>query len=302
MNQNLSSYWIFYTVANAGNISRAAKELFISQPAISKSIQKLEESIGCKLFSRSSRGVVLTDEGELLYNHVSEAFEVLNVGEEKLRQSVEMGMGHLNIGCTTSLCKNELLPYLKVFIKKYPHISISISCQSSYETLKLLEDNKIDIGLICRPVNLKNIDFEPVDYIEDVFLASRDYLRNMNLLGMSDPQLLQHCTLMLTDKTDINRQIAERYLSDHNIVPADIIEITNMDLAIEFAKIGVGIAAVVKNFALDELENGTLVQLPFRLAVEPRPVGFVYKNSHLASLSLKTFIEFFNVYKEEHKS
>ena len=75
MNQNLSSYWIFYTVANAGNISKAAKELYISQPAISKSIQKLEESVNCKLFARSSRGVVLTDEGQLLFNHVSEAFE-----------------------------------------------------------------------------------------------------------------------------------------------------------------------------------------------------------------------------------
>lgn len=76
MNQNLSSYWIFYTVANAGNISKAAKELYISQPAISKSIQKLEDGLECKLFSRSSRGVVLTDEGRLLYDHVSEAFEI----------------------------------------------------------------------------------------------------------------------------------------------------------------------------------------------------------------------------------
>ena len=75
MTQNLSSYWIFYTVANAGNISKAAKELYISQPAISKSIQKLEESLNCKLFSRSSRGVLLTDEGALLYDHVKEAFE-----------------------------------------------------------------------------------------------------------------------------------------------------------------------------------------------------------------------------------
>lgn len=81
MNQNLSSYWIFYTVANAGNISKAAKELYISQPAISKSIQKLEDGLECKLFSKL-RGVVLTDEGRLLYDHVSEAFEALNEGRK----------------------------------------------------------------------------------------------------------------------------------------------------------------------------------------------------------------------------
>ena len=160
MNQNLSSYRIFYTVANTGNISRAAKELYISQPAISKSIQKLEESVGCKLFSRSSRGVVLTDEGKLLYEHVSEAFEPLTMGEEKLKRSIELGVGHLKIGVSSTLCIYLLLPYLKEFIRQNPHISISISCQSTNDTLKLLEDNKIDIGLIGKPENQKNIHLD----------------------------------------------------------------------------------------------------------------------------------------------
>ena len=143
MNQNLSSYWIFYTVANAGNISKAAKELYISQPAISKSIQKLEDGLECKLFSRSSRGVVLTDEGRLLYDHVSEAFEALNEGEEKLKRSIELGVGQLKIGVSSTLCKYMLLPYLKEFIHRNPHISISIECQSTNEPLRL------SISIIC---------------------------------------------------------------------------------------------------------------------------------------------------------
>ncbi len=82
MNQNLASYRIFYAVANTGNISRAAKELYISQPAISKSIQKLEESLHVQLFLRSSRGVALTPEGALLYSHVKSAFETLDMGRK----------------------------------------------------------------------------------------------------------------------------------------------------------------------------------------------------------------------------
>ena len=97
MTQNLSSYRIFYAVANTGNISKAAKELYISQPAISKSIQKLEENIGIKLFDRSSRGVSLTPEGELLYAHVKSAFETLAIGEDKLRRSIALGMGTLTL-------------------------------------------------------------------------------------------------------------------------------------------------------------------------------------------------------------
>ena len=116
MNQNLSSYWIFYTVANAGNISKAAKELYISQPAISKSIQKLEENLGCKLFSRSSRGVVLTDEGQLLYGHVKEAFETLTLGEDKLKRSID-SYGRIRISVfpsTVSRPTKRLIFWMKI--------------------------------------------------------------------------------------------------------------------------------------------------------------------------------------------
>ena len=184
MNQNLSSYWIFYTVANAGNISKAAKELYISQPAISKSIQKLEENLNGKLFSRSSRGVILTDEGTLLYDHVKEAFETLNVGEDKLKRSIELGVGHLRIGVSSTLCKFMLLPILSEFIHQNPHISISISCQSTNETLRLLDDNKIDIGLIGKSDNLKNVTFDYLDNIEDTFVASPEYLDNLAKRGV----------------------------------------------------------------------------------------------------------------------
>ena len=172
MNQNLSSYWIFYTVANAGNISKAAKELYISQPAISKSIQKLEENLNCKLFSRSSRGVVLTEEGTMLYGHVKEAFATLSTGEDKLKRSIALGVGHLQIGVSATLCKYMLLPYLKEFIRRNPHISISISCQSTNETLRLLDENKIDIGLIGKPESMKGINFYYLDNIEDIFVAN----------------------------------------------------------------------------------------------------------------------------------
>lgn len=206
MNQNLSSYWIFYTVANAGNISKAAKELYISQPAISKSIQKLEDGLECKLFSRSSRGVVLTDEGRLLYDHVSEAFEALNEGEEKLKRSIELGVGQLKIGVSSTLCKYMLLPYLKEFIHRNPHISISIECQSTNETLKLLDDDKIDIGLIGKPASLKTFNFYYLDNIEDIFVTTKDYLRNLSARGVKKSEILQNSTLMLLDKGNMTRK------------------------------------------------------------------------------------------------
>ena len=297
MNQNLSSYRIFYTVANTGNISKAAKELYISQPAISKSIQKLEESVGCKLFSRSSRGVVLTDEGKLLYEHVSEAFETLTMGEEKLKRSIELGVGHLKIGVSSTLCKYLLLPYLKEFIRQNPHISISISCQSTNDTLKLLEDNKIDIGLIGKPENLKNIHFDFLEEIEDIFVAAKDYLRNLKARGIQKDHILQSSTLMLLDKNNMTRQYIDDYLQENQIIIKDSIDISDMDLLIDFARIGVGVACVIKNFVREDLENGTLMEIPLGFPIHKREVGFANKTTTKPSKSLAEFIHFYKTYR-----
>lgn len=151
MNQNLSQYKIFYEVAKAGNISKAAKELYISQPAISKAISKLEDSLSTVLFTRNSRGVQLTEEGQILFEHTSSAFEQLNAGELELKRVREFNMGQIRIGVSNTLCRFIMVSYLKNFIEQYPHIKISIDSQSTTHTLDMLEQQKIDLGLVAEP-------------------------------------------------------------------------------------------------------------------------------------------------------
>ncbi len=296
MEQNLSSYRIFYAVANTGNISKAAKELYISQPAISKSIQKLEENVGIKLFERSSRGVSLTPEGELLYTHVKSAFETLALGEDKLRRSISLGVGNLAIGVSSTLCKYILLPYLKEFIKKYPHISISIACHSTNQTLKLLEDGRLDIGLVGKPDFLKNIDFYPLREIEDIFVATRDYLHNLKLRGVERQYILQSSTLLLLDQENMTRQYIDGYFQGSHTVIQDIIEVSNMDLLIEMSKISLGIGCVIREFVQNELLAGTLVEIPLTLHIQKRFVGFTYKKDAKISKSLRQFIDFYEAH------
>ena len=155
MNQNLNHYKVFYTVAKYKNISKAADALFISQPAISKTLSKLEENLGCSLFHRTSRGVTLTTEGQILYERIREAFQVIDSGEEEIRHINELGIGQIRIGVSTTLCKYILLPYLQDFIKEHPHIKITIECQSTLHTIEMLENGSIDIGLIGVPKKSK---------------------------------------------------------------------------------------------------------------------------------------------------
>ena len=300
MIQSLSCYRIFYTVAKTGNISKAAKELYISQPAISKSIQKLEESMNCELFRRSSRGVSLTEEGELLYSHVKVAFETLALGEDRLRNSIELGVGHLKIGVSSTLCKYMLLPYLKEFIKLYPHINICITCQSTNDTLKLLEENKIDVGLIGKPESLKNIDFYYLAEIKDIFVATKDYLRNLKARGVKEDRILQSSTIMLLDKNNMTRQYIDDYLQENHIVVQDSIDISSMDLLIEFAKISVGVACVIREFVKKELADGSLIEIPLGFPIHKREVGFAYKKSVKPSKSLELFVDFYKSHELLH--
>lgn len=300
MIQSLSCYRIFYTVAKTGNISKAAKELYISQPAISKSIQKLEESMNCELFRRSSRGVSLTEDGELLYSHVKVAFETLALGEDRLRNSIELGVGHLKIGVSSTLCKYMLLPYLKEFIKLYPHINISITCQSTNDTLKLLEENKIDVGLIGKPESLKNIDFYYLAEIKDIFVATKDYLRNLKARGVKEDRILQSSTIMLLDKNNMTRQYIDDYLQENHIVVQDSIDISSMDLLIEFAKISVGVACVIREFVKKELADGSLIEIPLGFPIHKREVGFAYKKSVKPSKSLELFVNFYKSHELLH--
>ena len=149
MINNLNYYNVFYTVAKTGSISRAANQLYISQPAVSKAISNLEENMGIALFVRNSRGVALTEEGTILYDYIERALDNIIKGEESLKKYNELGIGHIRIGVSPSLCKHILLDYLKPFIKDNPNIKVSIDCHSTKNTIRLLKNEEIDIGLIC---------------------------------------------------------------------------------------------------------------------------------------------------------
>lgn len=299
MNQNLSLYRIFYTVAQTSNISRAAEELFISQPAISSSIKKLEQSMGTTLFLRNSRGVQLTEDGELLYQYVKSAFTSLETAEAQIKRRRELGVGHLRIGVSSTLCKYVLLPYLKDFVRLHPHIQVTIACQSTNHTLQMLEDGALDLGLTGKPELLRGMQFYSVKEIQDTFVASKEYLENLSLLlGIPDHTLtpadsltlLKGGTFMLLDKNNLTRQYLDSYFKVYQLSPENLLETTSMDLLIDFARIGLGIACVIREFVETELNQGTLLELPAPFPIASREIGFVFQEKRNQSELIQELI------------
>lgn len=301
MEQNLNQYRIFYTVAKYGNISRAAAALFISQPAISKAVAKLEEELHTPLFIRGSRGVTLTSEAQILYEHLQTAFEAISLGEEKIRRISELGVGHLTIGASATLCKYMLLPFLKGFIEKHPHINITIESQSTFHTLGLLDEKKIDIALVVKPQSCKSLIFDNVGEIQDIFVATDTYLENLHLREKGSAQteeefekeLFRSANLMLLDDKNVSRLYIDEYLKATGIETEHILVANNMDLLIEFARIGLGVACVIREFVKEDLRTGKFVEIPLGQPIKKRAVGFAYLKGAPPTESMKNFTAFY---------
>jgi len=290
MDNNLELYKIFYTVASCGNISLASQKLFISQPAVSKSIKKLEAVLGITLFSRNSRGVKLTEEGIVFYQYIERALNEINVGEKVIDKLKNKEIGTIKLGVSTTLCKHFLIPKLKRFIKEYPHIEVKIINKTPFETLKILENGELDLVIISEPPEKDFYNFIELSEIQDIFVAEKDYLQSLNIKNYND--IFSSATLMLMESGNISRGYIDKYFKNNNIVIKPEIEVSNMDLLIEFAKIGLGVTAVIKNFIRNELEEGKLVEIPITPPIPKRNIGVVYHKNIPLSVAAETFLKY----------
>ena len=294
MESNLNLYYIFYIVANCKNISAAAKELYISQPAISKAISKLEDSLDTRLFTRNSRGVSLTIEGEYLYEQVHSAFTHIRNGEKKLKKMNQLGVGQISIGVSTTLCKYLLLPSLNKYIRDNPHIKLVITCLTSSETIQALEKGTIDLGLIGLPEKVHNFTATPIMEIHDTFVTTERYLKNLETReGIIQEKTLNNAMFMMLNSENISRKYVDQYLKAENTVINEIMEVSNMDLLIEFARIDLGIACVIREFVHKELSSGELIEVSLGKEFPQREVGFLYPPALLKeNPAAKTFMDY----------
>ncbi len=289
---NLNRYRLFCAVAECESISKAAELNYISQPAISKAITKMEESLGTVLFNRNHRGVTLTDEGKVFYDELKSAFDIIKAGEDKLRSINELGIGRLRLGASSVLCKAMLLPYLKGFINENPHIKITIECQSSSRIHKMLMDGVIDVGLMVKPDNMTELSFISLGEIEDIFTATPNYLDNLALRNESD--IFENANIMLLDSENVSRHHVDKFFKENNIEPKHILEVSNMDMLIEFTKIGMGVSCVVKQFVEKEIESGELKEIPLNSKINTREVGLAFVKTSRLNATMQKFIDYVN--------
>jgi len=289
-NISLDSYKIFYTVAKYGNITKAAKVLFVTQPSISMAIKTLESRLACNLFIRSQKGVKLTKEGEVFYSYLSQAIGLIEKAEQKYEEMLHLEVGEVNIGASDSIISGFLLPFLEKYNNLYSKISIKVINRTTDETLNLLKEGNIDFGF----VNLPILEDESIDIIKCIpihdCLVFGSKFKELFREGFNIKDIERYPLLMLKHSSN-TRHLLDEYAKLHGLTLNPTIELDSTDLLIKFAKINLGIAFVVKEFIENMIDNKTLFEIPLLPPIENRAIGIVKLKSITLSHAADAFVQ-----------
>ncbi len=287
---DLNLYKVFYTVAIVGNITKAAEELYISQPAVTKAIHTLETNLGGVLFIRTKKGVTLTEEGKVLLSYVKNILTEARNAENKFNSLIKLEEGKIRIGASATVSKHFLMPYIAEFHRLYPNIDIEITNELTVNLMSDLRNGYVDFLVTNLPTKeALDMDITVCAKLHDTFAVSEKYLTKKDKV-YTLKEVLEH--KIITQKEPSNtRAFLNNYMKSNEVDFKPDIEIVSYALVTEFIKAGFGVGYITKEFAKAELEKGEFYELKVKPEIESRELGIVtLKNSSLNYAASK-FVE-----------
>lgn len=290
MNINFELYKVFYEVANCKSISKGASKLMISQPAVTQSIQTLEGELGGKLFIRTPKGVILTNEGMELYHYIKEGMNYFINGTNKFMSLKNLDSGVLNIGSTTTISEHFLMPYLKEFHECYPSIDVYITNDLTENLIKGLRNGSLDIIVTAIPNRtINDIQYTSVIELHDILVGGSKYKNKSE----KDIQKLLDNDILLQKLPSITRTNFNEFLLTHNLECTPKMEVVSHGLLTGLAENNFGIALLTKEFIQEKL-NQTLFEIKVDIKIPKRKLGYAIKNNSIPSFTALKFIEILN--------
>jgi len=287
MNINFELYKIFYTVAISGSISGGALKLNISQPAVTSSIKTLEDELGGKLFIRTPKGVVLTNEGKELFYYIKEGMNYFINGTNKFISYKNLDEGSINIGATTIVSENYLMLYIKKFHELYPNIQINITNDLTSNLLKELRNGNLDIVISAIPNSeIKDLDINYLMDLHDIFVGDIKY-KDMGKINIEE--LLKN-DILIQKNPSITRVNFDKFLKDNNLSCTPKMEVVSHNLLAKFVISGFGIGILTKEF-ICSLLNNDLFEITTTIDIPVRKLGYIIKKDRVVSFAAKEFIK-----------
>lgn len=288
-NINLNLYKTFYDVAKSESISEAAKKTFTSQPAISKSIKKLEETLNVKLFYRNLDGIKLTSEGEKLLFYVEEAFNNLLVGERNITENEKLQSGKLTIGVPSQIGTFFVFDSISKFHKIYPNIEITIISSSTKSLLKKLKLHEIDFIIDSSPINdvQEDVIIRPLKKVDNCFIVSKKYEDKIkNIKSLND---IENYPLILPVPNTSNRSNLDLLLEKNGIKPTNVMNIHTSEMILGAVKKDLGIGYIIEDLIIDDPE---VCKINIKEKLPKIEINLVYVKKYLTIVPTK-FIKMF---------
>ena len=232
---------IFHTVAAAGSFTHAGERLGLSQSAVSRQIRTLEESLQTSLFNRHARGLILTDEGETLYETTKDVVSKIHVTEQKILEGTETPRGNLKITTTTSFGSTWMMHRIKKFIYRYPDINVQmVVADKDYDLLT----RQADVAIRFHPAEHLDLIQKKVGTFHHHLYASPSYLnkngRPKSPEELDDHNLITYGNATTTPIRDINWILD----SGAKVKRTPILQINSIYGVLSAVKSGLGIAAL----------------------------------------------------------
>ncbi len=282
-----------------GSITKAANSLYISQPAITKTIKKLETELGITLFNRGPKGVVLTQNGKIFYNFIKNGVESFINGEHKLTSLKNLETGTIRIGASTTVTRYFLLPFIEKFHSMFPNIDISITNSLTHNLISDLKRGCLDLLVVNLPTqNDESLIITPCATLQDCFAGNLSYIEKIpKEISLED--LVTNFPIITQKEPSNTRAFLNSLMLKNDISFHPKFDIVSYALVKDFAKIGMGISYITKEFAKDELENELLFEIPIKEKIPKRNLGIILPNNTITSFATEKFIEIITKVKND---
>lgn len=286
---NLDLWKIFYEVAITKNISKTSEKLHISQPAITKQIKNLEEYLKCKLFIRTQKGVILTNEAEMILTDIKQGLNAFELAEKKIKADNKLLSGTIRIGIGATLTKTFLMNYIRTFHKKHPNIIFEINSDPTSVLKEKLKSGKIDFIIAKFPQKINDdFGYTCIGSMQDIFVVNKDYQELLNK-PLFIPNL-EGYPILLQKQPSSSRDFVEAHCKKYGLKLTSTMEIASARLLIEFAKVGYGIGVVTKEYVKKELAKKEIFELSIVPEIPKRNFGIITLKKNYLSKCAQEFL------------
>ena len=287
---NYEYYKIFYYVGKHKNITRAAVELYSSQPAITRTIQNLENELGCRLFVRTKNGMEFTHEGQTLFDYISIAHSHILKGEEEVSHSISAENGTIYIGTTVTALHGFLFKVLDDFHSKHPDVKFKINTGSSNGTIEKLKTGIFDIAFVSTPCNTsKSLNASTVSCFNDILIAGNNFseLRDRTL---SLSEIKNYPFVCLRHSMQL-RQFIDDIFAENGIALTPDIETDSADLLVPMISHNFGLGFVPQEMAESAIKRGDVFRVKLENELPPRNICMITDPHHPQTNASREFVK-----------